>query len=55
VDINPEAIHDGSGIERGFDVHRVILLDHPDARAAVLSDLTDVGALHQPQADIRVP
>jgi hypothetical protein len=46
---------DGSGVERGFDVHRVIFLDHPDARATVLSDLIDVGSLHQPQADIRVP
>ena len=46
---------DDSGVERGFDVHRVIFLNHPDARATVLSDLIDVGSLHQPQADIRVP
>ena len=34
-------------------MHRVILLDHLDARVAVLSDLINVGALHQAQADIR--
>jgi hypothetical protein len=37
---------DGSGVERGFDVHRAIFLDHPDTRATVLSDLIDVSSLH---------
>ena len=46
---------DCSGIERVLDVDRVIFLDHADARATVLSDLIDVGSLHQPHADIRVP
>jgi hypothetical protein len=46
---------DGSGVERVFDVYPVIFLDHPDARATVLSDLIDVGSLHQPHADICVP
>ena len=46
---------DGSGVERGFDVHRVIFFNPPNAGATVLRDLIDVGALHQPQADIPVP
>jgi hypothetical protein len=33
----------------------VILVDHLHARAAVLSDLVDVGPLHQAQADVCVP
>jgi len=40
-------------VKRGFDVHRVIFLDRPDTRTAVLSDLIDVGSLHQPHADGR--
>lgn len=36
-------------------MHPVIFLDHSDARATVLRDLIDVGSLHQPHADIRVP
>src|SRR6202453_2484917 len=34
---------DGSGVERVFDMHPVIFLDHSDARATVPSDLIDVG------------
>jgi hypothetical protein len=45
---------DCGGIERALDMHRVIFLDHPDARTTVLGNLIDVGALHQPHADIRV-
>ena len=30
----------------------VVFLAHLDTRAAVLSDLVGVGALHQPQADV---
>jgi hypothetical protein len=44
---------DGSGVERVLDMHPVIFLDHSDARTTVLSDLIDVGSLHQPHADIR--
>jgi hypothetical protein len=36
-------------------MHPVIFLDHSDARATVLSDLINVGSLHQSHADIRVP
>jgi hypothetical protein len=36
-------------------MHPVIFLDHSDTRATVLNDLIDVGSLHQPHADIRVP
>ncbi len=46
---------DGGGVERVLDLPSVISLDDPDARAAVPSDLIDVGSLHQPHADIRVP
>ena len=33
----------------------VILLDHLDAGAAVLGDLVDVGAFHEPHTDIGMP
>ena len=46
---------DCSGVERGLDVRRVVFLDHLDASAAVLSDLVDVGTLHQAQADVCMP
>ncbi len=36
-------------------MRRVVFLDHLDTGAAVFSDLVDVGALHQPQVDIRMP
>ena len=45
---------DRRSIEHCFDVGRVELFDHLHARAAVLSDLVDVGALRQPKADIGV-
>jgi hypothetical protein len=32
-------------------VYPIIFLDHSDARATVLSDLIDVGSLHQPHAE----
>ena len=36
-------------------MRRVELFDHLDTGAAVFSDLVDVGALHQPQADVGMP
>ena len=33
-------------------MRRGILLDHIDARAAVLGDLVDVGAFHETEADV---
>ena len=46
---------DCSGIQRCFDVRRIVLFDHLDTGAAVLSDLVDVGTLHQAQADVCMP
>ena len=46
---------DGSGVERVLDMYPVIFLDHSDTRTIVLSDLIDVGSIHQPHADMRVP
>ncbi len=46
---------DRSCVERSLDVRSVVFLDHLDTRAAVLSDLVDVGALHQPQTDVCMP
>jgi hypothetical protein len=42
---------DRGGIEHRLDVGGVEFLDHLDARAAVLGNLVDVGALHQAKAD----
>ena len=42
-------------IERVLDVRRVEFLDHLHARPAVLRDLVDVRALHQPHTYIGVP
>ena len=38
---------DRGSVQRCLDVRRVVFLDHLHTRAAVLSDLVDVGALHQ--------
>jgi len=38
---------DRRGVKLGLEVHCVILLNHPDAGAAILGDLVDVGALQQ--------
>ena len=38
-------------VKRGLDVRRIVFLDHLDARAAVASDLVDIGTLHEAQAD----
>ena len=46
---------DCGGVERRLDMRRVVFLDHLDAGAAVLGDLVDVGALHQPQANVCMP
>jgi hypothetical protein len=35
---------------KDVDVHRVVFLDHPHARATAFSDLIDVGPLYQPSA-----
>jgi len=45
---------DGGGIKIGFDVGGVVLLDHLHAGAAIFSDLVDISAFHQAQADICV-
>jgi hypothetical protein len=45
---------DGGCVESGFQVSRIVLLDHFHARSTVLSDLVDVGALHEPEADVAV-
>jgi hypothetical protein len=42
-------------IPGGSYVRRVVFLDHLDTRAAVLSDLVDVGAFHQAEADVCIP
>src|ERR1019366_2127517 len=45
---------DRRSVERVFEVHGVVLLDHLDTGAAVLRDLIDVGAFHKAHADIGV-
>jgi len=45
----------GGSIDRVLQVRGVEFLDHLDGGAAVLGDLVDVGAFHQPQADIGMP
>ena len=46
---------DRGGVERVLEVRSVELLDHLDARAAVLRDLVDVGAFEEAEADVGVP
>ena len=46
---------DGRCIEGVFDMRSVILLDHFDAGAAILGDLVNVRAFHQPHTDVGVP
>jgi hypothetical protein len=41
-------------IEHRLDVRRVEFLDHFDGGSAVLRDLMDVGAFHEPEVDIGV-
>jgi hypothetical protein len=45
----------GGRIDHVLDMRRVEFLDHLDAGAAVLSNLIDVGALHQPHRYVSVP
>lgn len=43
---------DDRGVDHILDVRGIEFLDHLHAGAAVLGDLVDVGAFHQPHADI---
>src|ERR1700720_1934709 len=45
---------DSGSIQRILEVRRVIRFDHLDTGPAVLRHLIDVGALHQPEADVGV-
>src|SRR5258707_9223362 len=42
------------GVDRIDEVRSIVLFDHFDARPAVLSDLVNVGALHETQTDVGV-
>lgn len=43
-----------SGTDAGRNMRRIIFLDHLHARPAVLGDLVDIRAFHEPEADVGV-